>query len=72
MKFTVYASPDYNSQVAEEINLEVTKTNSLEDRHIVKGIIRLSEKKNLCLDIIWKFVSVRQNGSFSRVVSGFH
>jgi hypothetical protein len=36
--------PDYNSQVVDEINLELIKTNSPEDPHIVKCIIRLSEK----------------------------
>lgn len=36
--------PDYNSHFADEINLEVIKTNSPEDPHILKGIIRHSEK----------------------------
>jgi hypothetical protein len=39
-------APNYNSHVANEINLEVIKTSSPEDPHIGKGtsIIRLSEK----------------------------
>jgi hypothetical protein len=37
--------PDYISQVADEINLEVMKTNLPGDPHFVKGIIRLLGKK---------------------------
>jgi len=39
--------PDYISQVADEINLEVMKTNLPEDPHIVKGIIGLSGGKKM-------------------------